>query len=178
MALQVLSPEAKAAIEAEFSKYPDRRSALLPALWIAQREVGYLPETAMLDVAQILDLSPVQVSEVATFYSMYHLKPVGKHHIQFCKTLSCALVGAGPLLSHIEARLGITVGERTPDGLFSLGLVECLAGCGSGPMMQINSDYYEYLTPEKVDRIFDDLKVFGQSTLASRPYRIPLEMVS
>ena len=178
MTLRVLSPQAKAAIEAEFPKYPDRRSVLLPALWIAQREVGYLPETAMLDVAQILDLSPVQVSEVVTFYSMYHLKPVGKYHIQFCKTLSCALVGAGAILEHIQTRLGIAVGERTPDGLFSIGLVECLAGCGSGPMMQINSDYYEYLTTEKVDRIFDDLKVFGQSALASRPYRIPLEMVS
>ncbi len=179
MALQVLSQQAKAAIEAEFPKYPDRRSVLLPALWIAQREVGWLPETAMLDVAQILNLSPVQVSDVATFYSMYHLKPVGKYHIQFCKTLSCALVGADALLAHIKTRLGIAVGgELTPDGLFSIGLVECLAGCGSGPMMQINSDYYEYLTPQKVDQIFDDLKVFGQSALASRPYRIPLAMVS
>jgi len=172
--LQRLSEQARASIEAQFSKYLDKRSALLPALWIAQREVGYLPETALLDVAAILDLSPVQVYEVATFYTMYNLSPVGKYHIQFCKTLSCALVGAGSLIEHLKQRLGIEVGAVTNDGLFSLKLVECLAACGSGPAMQINDDYYEYLTREKIDRILDDLRVMGQSPLTSGPYKIPI----
>jgi NADH-quinone oxidoreductase E subunit len=177
-ALKLLSEQARAAIEAEFSKYPDKRSVLLPALWIAQDEVGYLPEAALLEVAAILDISPVQVYEVATFYTMYNLSPVGRYHIQFCKTLSCVLVGAGPLIEHLKKRLQIEVGEVTPDGLFSLKLVECLAACGSGPAMQINADYYEYLTLGKIDQILDDLKNKGQSPLASGPYRIPLEVVS
>jgi NADH-quinone oxidoreductase E subunit len=174
MKLKVLSLQAKAAIEAEFPKYPDRRSVLLPALWIAQREVGYLSEAAMEDVALLLDLTPVQVFDVATFYSMYELRPVGKYHLQFCKTLSCALTGAGPLLAYIKSKLDIEPGEVTPDGLFSLKLVECLAACGSGPMMQINSDYYEMLTPAKVDQILDDLKTFGRSPLATGAFRLPL----
>ncbi len=174
MRLKILSDHAKSTIEAAFVKYPDKRSALLPALWIAQEEVGYLSEPAMMDVATLLDLTPVQVYEVATFYTMYHLKPVGKYHIQVCKTLSCALMGAGRLIEHIKKRLGIEVGETTEDGLFSLKLVECLASCGSGPMMQINDDYYEFLTPEKVDRILEDLRSEGKSSLASMPFRLPM----
>ncbi len=175
--LQILSEQAAASIEAEFPKYPDKRSALLPALWIAQQELGYLPEAALLDIATILELSPVQVYDVATFYSMYNLSPVGRYHIQFCKTLSCALLGAGSLIEHLKQRLNIGVGEVTKDGLFSIKLVECLAACGSGPAMQINDDYYEYLTPAKVDQILDDLSVMGRSPLASGPYKIPLETV-
>ncbi len=174
MKLKILSDHAKSAIEAEFVKYPDKRSALLPALWIAQKEVGYLSESAMMDVAVLLDLTPVQVYEVATFYTMYHLKPVGKYHIQVCKTLSCALVGAGKLIEHISQRLGVEIGGTTEEGLFSLQLVGCLASCGSGPMMQINEDYYEFLTPEKVDRILEDLRRDGKSPLASRPFRLPM----
>ena len=174
MKLKVLSDTAKAAIEAELPKYPDKQSVLLPALWIAQKEVGFLSEPAMIDVAELLDLTPVQVYDVATFYSMYHLKPVGKFHIQVCKTLSCALVGAHSIIEHLTMRLGIGFHETTPDGLFSLVGVECLAACGSGPMMQINEDYYEQLTVEKVDRILEDLKTIGKSSLATKKYRLPM----
>ena len=174
MKLKVLSDTAKEAIIAEFSKYPDKQSALLPALWIAQREAGYLSEPVMIDVAELLDLTPVQVYDVATFYYMYHLKPVGKFHIQVCKTLSCALVGAGSIIAHLQMRLGIEFHQTTPDGLFSLGTAECLAACGSGPMMQINEDYYEHLTHPKVDQILDDLKRLGISPLATGKYRLPV----
>ncbi|MFY9271052.1 MAG: NADH-quinone oxidoreductase subunit NuoE [Candidatus Manganitrophaceae bacterium] len=174
MKLKILSQKSKAAIEAEFPKYPDKRSVLLPALRIAQEEVGYLSEPAMIDVAEILELTPVQVYDVATFYTQYHLKPVGKYLIQICKTLSCALVGAGSLIEHLQSRLGIRVGETTPDGLFSLKLVECLASCGTGPMVQINNRYYENLTPDKVDRILDDLRREGKSSLATGPFQLPV----
>ncbi len=174
MRLKILSDKAKAAIEAEFPKYPDKRSVLLAALRTAQDEVGYLSEAAMVDVAEILDLTPVQVYDVASFYTLFNLKPVGKHVIQVCKTLSCALVGAGGIIEHLQGRLGIRVGETTPDGLFSLKLVECLASCGTGPMVQINNRYYEQLTPEKIDRILDDLKREGKSSLASGPFQLPV----
>jgi NADH-quinone oxidoreductase E subunit len=174
MRLKILSDKAKAAIEAEFPKYPDKRSVLLTALHIAQREVGYLSEAAMVDVAELLELTPVQVYDVATFYTLYNLKPVGKYVIQVCKTLSCALVGAGQIIEHLQNRLGIKVGETTPDGLFSLKLVECLASCGTAPMVQINNRYYENLTPERVDRILDDLRRDGKSSLASGPFQLPV----
>ena len=177
MKLKALSENSKRAIEAEFQKYPDKRSCLLAALRIAQEEIGYLSEPAMVDVAELLDLTPVQVYDVATFYTLYNLTPVGKHLIQVCKTLSCALVGAGPLIGHLQERLGIQVGGTTSDGFFSLKLVECLASCGSGPMMQINDQCYENLTPEKVDRILDDLRKGGKSPLASGPYQIPLMQI-
>ncbi|MBI3804780.1 MAG: NADH-quinone oxidoreductase subunit NuoE [Nitrospirae bacterium] len=174
MRLKVLSEKAKAAIEAEFPKYPDKRSVLLAALRVAQNEVGYLSEAAMIDVAELLELTPVQVYDVATFYTLFNLKPVGKHLIQVCKTLSCALVGAGSVIEHLQDRLGIKVGETTPDGVFSLRLVECLASCGTGPMMQINNRYYENLTSEKIDRILDDLRREGKSALATGPFQLPV----
>jgi NADH-quinone oxidoreductase E subunit len=174
MKLRVLSEKIKAAIFAEFSKYPDKRSVLLPALWIVQGEMGSVSEPAMEDVAELLDLTPVQVYDVATFYYMYHLKPVGKFHIQICKTLSCGLVGANGIIEHIKKRLQINVGEITSDGTFSLKLVECLAACGSGPMMQINEDNYEQLTTRKVDQILDDLKGVGKSPLATGRFRLPM----
>lgn len=174
MKLKVLSAKAKDAIEAQFSNYPDKRSVLLPALRIAQGEVGYLSEPAMIDVAELLDLTPVQVYEVATFYTQYNLRPAGKYLIQVCKTLSCALVGAGSIMTHLQEKLGIRSGETTADGLFTLKMVECLAACGSGPMVQINDRYYEQLTAEKLDRILEDLKRDGKSPLATGPFMLPV----
>ncbi len=174
MRLKVLSNEAKSEIEALFSKYPDKRSVVLEALRIAQQEIGYVSEPAMLDVAEILELTPIQVYEVATFYTQYNMKPVGKYLIQVCKTLSCALVGAEPIIDHIKNRLGIDLGETTKDGLFSIKWVECLAACGSGPMMQINNRYYEQLTSDKVDKILEDLKRDGKSELATGPFMLPV----
>jgi NADH-quinone oxidoreductase E subunit len=157
-----------------FPRYPDKRSVMLAALRIAQEEQGYVTEEAMGEIAVLLEQTPVQVYETATFYTLFSLQPLGKHVIQVCRTLSCALVGADGLVRYLEQTLGIKPGETTPDGLFSLKTVECLAACGAGPMMQINDDYYEYLTREKIDRILADLKRDGRSSLATGPFVIPL----
>ncbi len=155
------------------SRYPVRRSALLPLLNLAQREEGYVSEAAMKEIARILRLTPPQVYEVVTFYTLLNLKPIGKFHIQVCKSLMCALVGRDTLIGWLQARLGIRPGETTADRLFTLSTVECLASCGTGPMMQINDDYYERLTEDKVDRILADVKRDGTSPLKSGPFMWP-----
>jgi NADH-quinone oxidoreductase E subunit len=123
------------------SRYPVKRSALIPLLYVAQRDQGYVTESAMHEIAHLLRLTPPQVYETITFYTMFNLKPTGKFHIQVCKSLMCALVGSDTVIEWIKAKLGIAPGESTADGLFSLSAVECLAACGTGPMMQINDDY-------------------------------------
>lgn len=155
------------------SRYPVKRSAMLPLLSLAQREEGYVSEAAMKEIAAILRLTPPQVYEVVTFYTMLRLKPAGKFHLQVCKSLMCALVGSDALLGWLKARLGIGPGETTKDGLFTLSTVECLASCGTGPMMQVNEDYYERITEEKLDRILADLKRDGTSPLKSGPFILP-----
>lgn len=160
-------------IEDILARYPVKRSALLPLLYLAQRDQGYITEPAMKEIAKLLGLTPPQVYETATFYTMLNLKKVGRFHIQVCKSLMCALVGSDTVLAWIQAKLGIVPGETTADGLFTLSAVECLAACGTAPMMQINDDYYERLTEEKVDRILADLKTNGTSPLKSGPYMWP-----
>lgn len=154
------SPEVEAEVEAHLAKYPaDKiRSAILPLLFIMQRERGYLDNPGINYVAEKLGVVPTTVWEVATFYSMFYFKPMGKHHIQVCKTLSCKVMGEPAVTAHLTERLGISPGETTPDGKFSLSLVECLGSCGTAPMFQIGFDYYEDLTPEKVDQILDSLE--------------------
>ena len=160
------------------SRYPVKRSALIPLLYLAQRERGYVTEAAMVEIAAILKLTPPQVYETATFYTMLNLKQVGKFHIQICKSLMCALVGSDTVIGWIKTKLGIGPGETTSDGAFTLSTVECLAACGTGPMMQINEDYYERLTEEKVDRILTDLKSTGSSSLKTGPFMWPEPLVS
>jgi NADH-quinone oxidoreductase subunit E len=155
------------------SRYPVKRSALLPLLYLAQQEEGYVSEAAMKEIAGILLLTPPQVYEVVTFYTMLQLKPVGKFHLQVCKSLMCALVGSDTLLQWLKARLQIGPGETTPDRLFTISTVECLASCGTGPMMQVNDDYYEGITEEKLDCILADLKRDGTSKLKSGPFMLP-----
>ena len=155
------------------SRYPVKRSALIPLLYIAQRDQGYVSETAMKEIARLLGLTPPQVYETVTFYTMFNLKPVGKFHIQVCKSLMCALVGSDTMIGWIKTKLGIAPGESTTDGLFTLSAVECLAACGTGPMMQINEDYYEQVTEDKLDRILADLRSTGTSTLKSGPFMWP-----
>ncbi len=169
----MLKEKFKDEIESILTRYPMRRSALLPLLNLAQREEGYVSEAVMKEIAAILRLTPSQVYEVVTFYTLLNLKPIGKFHIQVCKSLMCALVGSDTLLGWLRARLGIRPGETTPDRLFTLSTVECLASCGTGPMMQANDDYYEQLTEEKVDRILADLKRDGTSPLKSGPFMWP-----
>ncbi|MBI5411479.1 MAG: NADH-quinone oxidoreductase subunit NuoE, partial [Nitrospirae bacterium] len=160
-------------IEEILSRYPVRRSALLPLLYLAQQEEGYVSEAAMKEIASILKLTPPQVYETVTFYTMFNLKPIGKFHIQVCKSLMCALVGSDTLIGRLEAKLGIKPGDTTRDGLFTVSKVECLGACGTGPMMQINDDYYERLTEEKVDRILADLKREGTCSLKTGPFMWP-----
>ncbi|MCP9451306.1 MAG: NADH-quinone oxidoreductase subunit NuoE [Nitrospira sp.] len=171
-----LSEKYRDEIAAILARYPVKRSALIPLLYLAQREQGYVTEEAMVEIARILGLTPPQVYETVTFYTLFNLKPVGKFHIQICKSLMCALVGSDTVIEWINAKLGIGPGETTPDGLFTLSLVECLASCGTGPMMQINEDYYERLTEEKVDRILADLRSTGSSSLKSGPFMWPEPM--
>ena len=140
------------------SRYPKKEAAMIPVLYLAQREFGYLSPEAIEYIAKLMDLSPARVYGVVTFYTMLNMKPVGKYHIQVCRTLPCALVGAEKITALLRSKLGIQVGETTPDGKFTLSEVECLASCGTGPMMQINDDYYENLTQEKVDEILRSLK--------------------
>jgi NADH-quinone oxidoreductase subunit E len=140
---------------------PDRkRSAVLAALRAAQHENhGYLTREVMDAIADYLDLPPVQVYEVATFYSMFETKPVGRHHISVCTNISCMLCGGEDILAHVERRLGVKVGESTPDGRFYIKQEEeCLAACNGAPMMMVDHVFYENLTPEKVDEILDKHK--------------------
>ncbi len=160
-------------IEEIVKRYPVRRSALIPLLYLAQQEEGYVSESAMKEIASLLMLTPPQVYETVTFYTMLNLKPVGKFHIQVCKSLMCALAGSDTLLEWLQARLGIGPGETSPDRQFTLSAVECLASCGTAPMMQINDDYYERLTEEKVARILADLRRDGTSPLKSGPFMWP-----
>jgi NADH-quinone oxidoreductase subunit E len=150
----VLSEQSKTDILKIRDEYPDAQSALLPALYLAQRDYGgWLPEGAFDEVAALMDLPPTQVAAAASFYTMLNRRPVGQHLIQVCTNISCSLLGAEHLLDYVGRKLGIGVGETTPDGKFTLLEVECLGSCGTGPMMQVNDAYYENLTEEKIDSI-------------------------
>ncbi|HEY6083681.1 MAG TPA: NAD(P)H-dependent oxidoreductase subunit E [Chitinophagaceae bacterium] len=131
-------------------------SALIPVLHLAQEENGGWLSVEIMDyVASLLDLMPIEVYEVATFYSMFNLQPVGKYIFEVCQTGPCMLKGSDNIIEYIKKKLGIGVGETTPDGLFTLKLVECLGACGYAPMMQLGDHYREHLTPEKVDGIIE-----------------------
>ena len=139
-------------------RYPSREALMLPALWKVMEQQGHIDTEAMVAVAQWLEVPPIKVYGVATFYTMFHLEPIGRHHIQLCKTLSCALCGKADILAHLKQKLEIEVGETTEDGRFTLSQVECLGSCGTAPVMQINDTLYENLTVEKVDEILEGLE--------------------
>ena len=151
------SPEVEREIDQHLSKYPVRRSAILPLMFIVQRERGYLDPPGVAYLANRLGLRITDIWEVATFYTMIHVEPIGKYHIQVCRTLSCKLRGAQKITEYCSQKLGIKPGETTADGRFSLSEVECLGSCGTAPMFQVNFDYHENLTPEKVDQILSSL---------------------
>jgi len=153
----VISAETKAKIETLKAKYPSARSALGPALDLAQRELGYLSPQAMREVAGLVGAPAVEAASFASFYTMFNRKPVGKHLIQVCTNLSCSLLGADHIVKLLSQKLGIGVGETTPDGRFTLMTVECLGSCGTAPMMQVDDDYYENLTAERVEAILSEL---------------------
>jgi NADH-quinone oxidoreductase E subunit len=151
------SPAAKAKFDEILTRYPIKRAAIMPTLWLAQEEFGWLSNEVLEYVAGLLGLSPAFTASVASFYTMYYKRPVGKHHVQVCTNLSCALVGSDRIVDCLRTRLGIEVGQTTPDGRFTLSVVECLASCGTAPMMQINDDYCENLNPERTLEIVDRL---------------------
>ncbi|MGV3528336.1 MAG: NADH-quinone oxidoreductase subunit NuoE [Flavisolibacter sp.] len=143
------------------ARYPEGRqkSALLPLLHLAQEEnEGWLSVEAMDYVAELLQLKSIEVYEVATFYSMYNLKPVGRHIFEVCQTGPCMLNGSDGIIEYIKQKLGINIGETTADGMFTLKTVECLGACGYAPMMQMGKHYKEHLTPEKVDQIIEECR--------------------
>jgi NADH-quinone oxidoreductase subunit E len=159
------SDETMAVVNKIINRYPEdrKKSALLPILHLAQAEFdGWLSPKTMDYVAVILDLQSIEVYEVASFYSMFNLKPVGRCLIEVCRTSSCWLMGAEDVVRHIEKKLNITVGETTKDGQFTLKTVECLGSCGTAPMMQVGAEYHENLTLEKVDQLLDQWKTEGK----------------
>lgn len=154
----ILTEETVRKIKEKAAQYPQRKSAILPALTFAYHQVGHLNEQIYREIAEVIDVPYVEVAEAATFYTLFPKQPVGKYLIQVCHNISCALLGADSLVAYLEEKLGIKKGETTPDNLFTLVTVECLGSCATAPMMQINQDYYENLTREKVDKILEELK--------------------
>jgi len=148
-------------------RYPEgkHKSALLPVLHLAQAEFdGWLSAPTMDLVAEVLEIEPIEVYEVASFYSMYNLKPVGKCLLEVCRTSSCWLLGAEDIVRHLEKTLGIKEGETTADGMFTIKTVECLGSCGTAPMMQCGAQFHENLTFEKVDSLIEKFKSEGKRT--------------
>lgn len=159
--VDLLSKESQAEIDREIAKYPpDRKSsAVMAALRIAQEQNGgWLNNDLMDAIAEYLEMPSIAVYEVATFYSMYELQPVGRHKICICTNISCMLCGSDEIVSHLENKLGIKMGETTPDGRFTLKEVECQGACIGAPMLEVNKQFYEYLSPEKVDEILAGLE--------------------
>ncbi len=163
------SPEAEAELSKIISKYPNLQAALLPCLRLAQEEFGYLSVEAMEYVAERLKLPPSKVLQVATFYTMYAKKPIGRHWIEVCTSVPCCMMGGPKLVRYLESNLGISVGQTTKDGKFTITEAECLAACGRAPVMQINSMYYErlgtiddkgemHLDTARIDSILDGFK--------------------
>lgn len=159
------SDEAMQTVQKIMKRYPDgkTKSALLPVLHVAQAEFdGWLSPETMDYVASVLNIQPIEVFEVASFYSMFNLKPVGKCQLEVCRTSSCWVRGAEDIVKYIEKKLGIKDGETTSDGMFTLKTVECLGSCGTAPMLQCGASYHENLTYEKVDKLIEEYKAEGK----------------
>lgn len=171
------NPTAKALADKIIKRYPEgkQKSALLPLLHLAQAEFGgWLSPQTMDYVASILNIKPIEVYEVASFYTMYNLKPVGKCLIEVCRTGPCMLRGANELVEYIESKLNIKEGETTADGLFTLKTTECLGSCGTAPMLQCGADYYENLTNEKVDTFLEKWKNIKDHSTYMRSNRVEI----
>jgi NADH-quinone oxidoreductase E subunit len=155
---RVLTDKSKEEIRRIRDEYPDPDSALLPALYLAQDDYGgWLPEEAIEAVAAAMGLTPARVGAMASFYTMFHQQPVGRHVIYVCTNVACSLLGARKLVDYLSQKLGMPPGETSADGRFTLVEVECLGSCGTAPMMQVDDQYYENLTEEKIDQILAGL---------------------
>ena len=153
-----LPDAAIAEIDRVIARYPEKQAAMLPVLWVVQRENGWISPDAMVWVGERLECSAAAVQAVVRFYTMFDEEPVGRWKLQVCRTLSCELMGARAVIDRIRERLEIEAGETTADGEFTLQEVECLASCGTGPMMQCNLKFYENLTPDRVDALPTELR--------------------
>lgn len=160
-------------IEEIRKRYPEAQAACLPALYVAQDHLNYISDEALALVADALAIPKAFVQGVATFYTMYNKKPVGLYHLQLCTSVSCMLSGAETVLEGLADYLGIQKGETSSDGLFTLSEVECLAACGSGPVLQVNNHYYEHVDLEKAKQIVDELKARGAETPAAEEAPAP-----
>ncbi|MGD2246709.1 MAG: NADH-quinone oxidoreductase subunit NuoE [Candidatus Aminicenantes bacterium] len=152
------SDKALKEVEGIIARYPEKKAALLPVLHVAQREFGFIGEETEQTVASLLDIKPIQVREVVTFYTMYNQQSVGKYHIQVCSNLTCSLMGAESLLEYLKEKLKIAPGGTTEDKRFTLSTVECLGACEEAPCMMVNFDYFGDLNKKKIDEILDNLK--------------------
>lgn len=154
---QMLSKQSIAELDRWIAKFPSdqKQSAVMHGLTLAQEEHGHLTQELMDAVAEYLDMPAIAVYEVATFYSMYEIKPVGKNRIEVCTNIACQLRGSKEVVDYLEKKLDVKVGNTTKDGRFTLRSVECLGACVNAPMMQVNKDYHEKLTPEKIDSVLD-----------------------
>ncbi|UCG62822.1 MAG: NADH-quinone oxidoreductase subunit NuoE [Candidatus Zixiibacteriota bacterium] len=154
----ILTQESIQEIKEKTAKYPRKKSGILPALTVAYRQLGYVDDEIYHEISKVIKVPYVEIAEAATFYTMFPKKSRGKYLIQVCHNISCALLGADSLISYLEDKLGIKKGETTADNLFTLISVECLGSCSTAPMMQINHDFHENLTREKVDGILETLR--------------------
>jgi len=154
----VISEATRSAIDAEITRYPRKRGALLPALHLVQREHGWIPPETARELAGIFEIAPVDVMEVISFYTMFHARPQGRHQVYVCTNLPCSLRGARVLLTRIEAHLGVAAGETTADGRITLGHEECLGACGYAPMMRVDGTYHEDLDEARAKEILDALE--------------------
>jgi len=145
-------------IDEILKKYPSKKPAVMPVLYIAQEQNGYISDEVIREITRILEITPEEILGVITFYTMYHQKPVGKYHIQVCTNVSCMLRGGYELYDRVKEKLGIDHMQVTDDKIFSVEEVECMGSCGTAPMIAVNEDYYENLTKAKVDEILDSLK--------------------
>jgi len=152
----MISEQAKEKMRGLAARYPVARSAVLPSLYVAQEEEGYISDAGLQAVAEAIGLTVDDVESVATFYTMYNQQPLGKRVIRVCTSISCYLRGCDKLVEHLEARLGIKRGETTPDGTYTLLTAECLASCGTAPVMQVNGEFVENVSLEKADAVLND----------------------
>ena len=157
----MISEALKAKFDQVIARYPVKRSAIVPLLMFGQDEIGYISDELIDEIAHRVEVRPIEVIEDIGYYSMLHRKPIGKYNLQVCTNISCLLRGGEEMLNYCSKRLGISHKQTTPDGLFSLEEVECLGACCGAPAMQVNYDYYENLTPQKIDKLIERLKSNG-----------------
>lgn len=153
-----LSKEGLEFVKKELTRYEHKNSAIIPALYRAQKENGWISPEVIAHLSEVMDIPASRINEVAMFYTMFNKKPVGKYHVQVCTNVSCAMAGGRELVQHLCNKLGVKAEELTKDNKFTISRVECLGSCGTAPMMQINEDYYENLSTQKVDQILSELK--------------------